>query len=530
MKSDSRRFAPLGLVLSAFALLTFIILLLVRGLASAGIFQPPDPLLLERATWISLSVIALGFALTAFIDPDRTRRFFLGRQVRNGSNAIIMLLAFLGILVFINLLAYQNPVSWDISESQKNTLSPETITLLESLPQAISARAYYTSSTNSTEVRRLFENFKQHSNGKFSYEFINPETNPIAAQQDVIDRDGTTVLQLGSSPLTERVAQADEEGLATTMVKLLNPEKRIIYFVTGHGEADIEQSSSTAFTLIKRALENKNYTVKPLTLGSAGSIPADANALVIAGPKIQIPEEEVKVLSTYLDNGGAMVIMEDPAVMTKYGDAPDPLAKLIADWGVTLQNDIIFDPRATPPTLVYADPLSYAQHPITEKLRSINSVFYWTQSLLPAETPPAGINLTPLVSTHDYAWGETDMASVQSGKVSYDETKDLAGPMVLAVAAENPAKKARLVIFGNSQFAADEQYSRGYGDILLNAIDWTANQEKLINISPRNSAQRTYNSPGNLGLIGMIITSICLIPLLVIFGGIITWISRRRRG
>lgn len=530
MKTNPRRFSLLGLVLSALAMLTFVSLLLVRGLASAGIFQPPDPQLLERAIWISLSIGALGLALTAFLDPDGTRRFLVGRQVQYGSNAVIMLLAFLGILLFINLLAYQNPLTWDVTESQKNTLAPETINLLKSLPQQITARAYYTNNTDSTQVRKLLENFKQHANGKFNFEFINPDSNPLSAQQDGIDRDGTTVLQLGSAQRTERVSQADEEGLAITMVKLINPEKRVVYFITGHGEADTEQVADTSYSLIKRALENKNYTVKPLNLGSEGKVPTDANTIVVAGPTTPVPAEEVQLLLTYLDKGGALVVMEEPAALTKYGNAPDPLAKLLADWGITLQNDIIYDPNVSSPRLVYADPLNYAQHPITEKLRGINSVFYETQSLLPAAVPPKGISLTPLANTYDYAWGETDMASIQTGQVSYDASKDLPGPLVLAMAAENASTHARLVIFGSAKFAENALYQRGNGDILLNAIDWSTQQEKLISLSPKNNTLRTYNPPGNLGLIAMILTSICVIPLLIIAGGVTAWVSRRKRG
>ena len=106
MKTEPRRFAPLGLVLSAIAVLAVIVILVVRGLASAGIVQLPDPEMLNRSLLICLSLFILGLALTAFLDPERTREFLTGRQAKYGSNAVIMLLAFLGILLFINILAY----------------------------------------------------------------------------------------------------------------------------------------------------------------------------------------------------------------------------------------------------------------------------------------------------------------------------------------------------------------------------------------------------------------------------------------
>ena len=59
--------------------------------------------------------------------PKRTRDFLTGRQVRHGSNALIMLVAFVLILVVVNAIVYQNPIQWDWTEDKQNTLAPETI-------------------------------------------------------------------------------------------------------------------------------------------------------------------------------------------------------------------------------------------------------------------------------------------------------------------------------------------------------------------------------------------------------------------
>jgi ABC-type uncharacterized transport system involved in gliding motility auxiliary subunit len=525
MKTDARRFAFLGLILSALAGLSFIVLLVIRGLAAAGIFQLPDPLLLNRANWICLSVFVLGLALTAFLDPDRTRRFLVGRQVQYGSNAFVMLAAFLGIIFFLNLLAFQNPKSWDITENQQNTLSPESIAMLKALPQNVSARAYYSTRTDPTQARKLLENFKQYGSGKFTYEFIDPESNPVAAQQDGVDRDATIALHMGDRK--ELVNLADEEGLDIAVIRLINPEKRVVYFLTGHGEPDIEQAADTSYSSIKTALENKNYTVKSLNLGNA-KVPDDAKTIVIPGPQTPLSTDEAKSLQAYLEKGGGVIVMEDPRALTKFGDTPDPLADLLKAWGITQQNDVLYDPNATPPLLVYADPLNYGQHAITAKMRGINSRFFTAQSLV--LEAPQGVTLTPLAQTYSEAWGETDLASIENNQVSFDQTKDILGPLTLAAAAENTNNQGRLVVFGDSEFATNALYKLGYGDILLNAVDWTTQQEKLISLTPKNNTARSYSPPGSAGLVSMILVSVCLIPILIFIGGVTTWYSRRKRG
>jgi len=160
----------------------------------------------------------------------------------------------------------------------------------------------------------------------------------------------------------------------------------------------------------------------------------------------------------------------------------------------------------------------------------LNSRFFTAQSILLAQTPPQGITLTALAQTYNNAWGETDLASIEGNQVSFDQTKDIIGPLVLAAAAEKTTNQGRLVVFGDSEFAANALYKLGNGDILLNAIDWATQQEKLISLTPKNNTARTYSPPGSAGLVGIILVSICVIPLLIIAGGVTTWYSRRKRG
>jgi ABC-type uncharacterized transport system involved in gliding motility auxiliary subunit len=215
--------------------------------------------------------------------------------------------------------------------------------------------------------------------------------------------------------------------------------------------------------------------------------------------------------------------------LTKFGDAPDTLADLIAPWGITLTNDFVVDPNVNPPSVAVSDPLAYGQHPITQSLRGVTFLFPTSRSIKVGEAPQ-GVTLTPLVLTNSNAWGETDFSSIDQNKVAFDATTDVPGPITLAVAAENATTHGRLVVFGDSEFPADVLYQRGNGDLLVNTIDWAAEQENLISLTPKQSTPRTFNPPATLGLVGMIVTSLCVIPLLVITGGVAAWLSRRRRG
>ncbi len=87
--------------------------------------------------------------------------------------------------------------------------------------------------------------------------------------------------------------------------------------------------------MLKTTLESKNYTVSSLNLLAENHIPEDAKVIVIAGPKKQLAQSEVDMLSAFQDKGGALVVLEEPCQLTDFGNAPDPLADYLAEnWNI----------------------------------------------------------------------------------------------------------------------------------------------------------------------------------------------------
>ncbi len=526
MNRDFRRYAPLGLILAGLALLTIFILLLVRGLSAATIVTLPDPTLLDRATWVAAALIALGLALTALLNPDGVRQFLTGRQAQYGSNAFIMLLAFAGVLIFINMIAAQNPKTWDLTEDKSNTLAPETIQTLQSLPAPVHARAYFSANANKDSAQKLLEKLQADSAGNFSYEFIDPELNKVAAQADNIQRDASIVLLMGEQ--RELVETVTENEMMSGLLRLLNPEARVIYFVTGHGEVDTQAPQDPSYASLSGGLTAKNYSVLPLDLRATGLVPADASAVIIAGAKKALSPAEMKSLQDYLARGGGLLILKEPEALAPFGETSDPLTTLAGQWGIGFADDLVVDPNVQPASFAASDPLAYGNHPITNNLRGVYTYFPTARSLTLGEAP-ASVSLTPLAVSSANAWGETDMASLQNQSVQQNDS-DLPGPLILAAAAEDSQTSARLVVIGDTELATDSLYSSGNADLLINAIDWAAKKDKLIDLTPKDRVDRQYAPPSTLGLVGIIVISLCLLPLIVLFGGFSAWYTRRRRG
>jgi len=523
-KFNPQQFAPAGLILALLALGSSIILGLVKGIAALKLYTPANPQTLTLALQISVGLTIVGLALYAMLAPEKVRRFLSGRQARYGSNTLINAVAFIGILFVINMLVYQNPKSWDVTEDKSHTLAPETLQALNMLPAKVTATAFYSARLSTTSVSQLLQDFKINSNGKFDYRFVDPDLDPVAARQAGITGDGKILLTMGERH--EIASYATEEELTRSLIRLISPETRVVYFITGHGEADISQSSNANLSSARSTLENKNYTVKTLNLAAENKIPEDARVIIVAGPTKPLSEQEVSLLKAYVEKGGSLIVLEDPLPLTNFGEAPDPLADYLAStWGITLDNDIIITPSQQP---LYAVAAGYdPNHPIT---RAMTMVVILPQARsISLGVPPANVTLTGLIQTAQQAWGETNFTDTNN--VKYDAGEDKAGPLTMAVAGENTSTKGRVVVFGNSLFITDNAFNAyGNSDIFINAVDWAAEQENLIQITPRQPVQRSFKLPSQLQWIAILIGSIFVLPGLVILAGIASWISRRQRG
>ena len=125
------RYEKIPLIISLIGLVATVLLALVKGTMALGMFTPEKPEPYNLALSISIGVTILGLAVYAMLAPDSVRNFLTGRQARYGSNAFIMVLAFVGIIFVANYLAYNNPVEpFDLTEDKENTLSPEMVTVL----------------------------------------------------------------------------------------------------------------------------------------------------------------------------------------------------------------------------------------------------------------------------------------------------------------------------------------------------------------------------------------------------------------
>lgn len=513
--NNYKKFAPYGLYLS-----------LLAAAASLGLFIVQRKMTLPLQ--ISLAVIVLGLALAVFLDPQKAKETITGRQGKNTSNAFLMVVAVLGILVVLNYLGNTYSRRWDLTEDKQNSLAQESLQILEKLPSKVSVVGYFSPRMSKETATQLLENYKSSSNGKFDYKFVDPDADPVAAKAAQITRDGTLVLSMDGH--SEQITYLDEKEISGALIRLSNPDKRNIYFLTGHGEYELETTTQeNKYSRVKAALEAKNYTVNSLNLLKTPSIPDNALAIVIAGGKVALNDKEVDLLKAFLEKGKAVVWLDNPSAESGIKSSDDLFAAYLkSDWGITVDDDLVIDTNVNPPTVIVAD--KYGNHPITNKLQNLVTLFPGARSVQ-YDSKHEKVVGYPLVSSSQASWGETDQASIASQKVSPDQKTDRMGPLDVALAAKNIDTNGRLVIIGDAEFANDNNYPQyGNGILLINSIDWAAGQEDLINLTPRDNTQRVLVPPTVFTTGSVMLVTVFLIPGAILAAGIITWIQRKKRG
>jgi ABC-type uncharacterized transport system involved in gliding motility auxiliary subunit len=492
----------------------------------------------NTAVQAALAVGILGLALAALMNPDGLQRWLGGRQARYGSNAAVMLVAFAGIVFLLNYLVYKNPKRWDLTEDQSNTFAPQTVAAIQQLSAPVRAVGFYstTYATARDSAQQLLERYKIESNGKFSYEFHDPISDPGLAKDFGVTRDSTLVLLMGDQ--RQELSFASEQEVTGALIRLANPETRVVYFVTGHGERDLRSTDKDGLAQVVQLLTKQNYDVQPLNLAVTTTVPSDAKALVLAGPLVPLSESELKLVDDYLKAGGSFIALLDPGVQTQASaDQPDPLADYLnKTWGLQLSDDVVVDfNNSYPNQPLFPLNASYGFSPITDKLQNIATVYPVSRSVVISGTAQTFPNLTyvPLVKLDEQAWGETNTESLSSETGPSADEADIRGdattPLNVAVSAEDTLSKGRLVVVGDSDFATNNVSNQGANaNLFVNSVNWAALDENLINLTPKFPTQRTLILTDVLAVRLIFLTVVVVMPLAVLALGAVVWFQRRR--
>ena len=491
----------------------------------------------SELSWSLSSVALITGAYFLFAERKMVRTFITSRSTIYSINSSVLIIVVLGILIFVNLLAYRHKHRFDFTEQSLYSLAPQTLKIISNLPREVKITGFFVpDSRNKMKVQNLLDGYLEKT-GKIEITYINPDKNPAIVKRYGVTLDGTIVLESGEQET--KVNTVNEESLTNALIKVTRDEKKKLYFLDGHGEKALDNRQKLGISAAKAALERDGYLVEKLLLLQTAEIPDDTNLLVIAGPEKPVLAKEIELIEDYLNRGGSVMILVDP--LSNFD-----METLLLKWGVQLKDDIVIDPLSRLYGGDFQEPIvsQYTVHDITRDF-ALATIFPLVRSVHALQKE--GVETTKLLQTGENSWGETNFDSAQ---VKFDKDIDQQGPIPVAVIAtkeitteEKPkgesddpdsmetkpkaVKKGKLMVVGDSDFIANSKFNfSGNSDFFLNSVSWLAEESDLISIRAKKRSNQPFHmsstSGSTLFIFGMI-----LLPGSVIFAGIRTWWRRR---
>jgi ABC-type uncharacterized transport system involved in gliding motility auxiliary subunit len=518
-----------------FGLLGLVCLLFGLGGAfmAGGTLESFGALALVVMTNILLGLFFLGLFLTT--GWEALRGLLGQRQARLGSGVVISTVMVVIILGAAAYLSNTHSYRLDLTEAGVFGLAPQSRQVLESLDDRLEIHAFVEGGI-SPQLKALLESYARES-PRVSYQLVDPDASP-----DLVGKFGIATLnsvRIGYGNESTVVTTPTEDAITNGIIKVTQTSSKTVCFVAGHGEPAVDdEENPRGYAVARKALENENYEVKTIIVASEGAIDESCTLVAITSPQRPFLPGEVNIIEEYLKQGGHLLVLLPPQA----GD-PD-LVTMLARWGALVGDDVVIDQqmRLFQGPTVGIEPIAaeYGQHPITERFRAESiTVYNLARSVEPNTEGTTGLTAVSLVKTGPRSWAESDVTTLfEENRVTLDGT-DRQGPISLAVAATANLKEmgtttegeARLVVFGNGRFA-DNQYLANPSffnrDLFLNSVGWLVGQEELVSVRSRSvRASRIQLTPEQNVMI--FVTSVLLMPQLLLLAGIVVWWRRRSR-
>ena len=480
-------------------------------------------------------------------------------------NLILQALLFTTLFGGLNYLALHYSWRFDLTHYRRYSLSPETRSYLRGLTRPV--RVVVTLSEDAPQdevvqagrdVRSLLREYAyaaaaNDAGHRVSVEYLDVFQRNREAQQLGIDQANAIVFISGDQRRVvtlgelyhiangEKQEFRAEQAFTSAILDVAAAERKKIYFLVGHGELDPDNTDPMrGLSSLRDELRLRNFATEKLDLGYTRKVPDDAALVVVAAP-LNVDRFAAEQLRQYLTARAGR------AILLLAARQPHGLDDLLADWGVMVDDDVIYD--INPESVTEEGDLriaAFQKHPITQMLidRQLALRLGETRSLRPepGRGTGSGLTLSTLAATSPTAWGERSYRLRQMPE--YNPGVDVRGlPQLdpanrlgIAVASERlqarsdlpfSVRGGRLVVFGCADLATNSRLTAaGNQTIFFNAINWTVDRDTQLAIPPR-PVERFQLSLSQQELVRLRYCLLFIVPGVVAVFGLMVYWSRR---
>ncbi|MCR5020883.1 GldG family protein [Ruminococcus sp.] len=446
--------------------------------------------------------------------------------------ALIFAAISLAIVVMINLMVSRLDITWDLTPTGIYKLTDTTTDYLDSVDKKVNFYFLQDMDELSTvrELMPLYNAMKEYSSYDcINFEAFEPDSEPektkelkklgfeLSSGDIVVECEGRskripryTMFNTINTPSSDGKQSRSSfyftgENIITGAIDaVVTGRETKIYFLTGHGEKSVD----TDYTKLKTNLAAHNYIAETLDLISKDSVPEDAAIVILAAPKNDISDNELKTLNDYLDRGGNICFWMSP------NDAELDyvnIEKLLKEYNIGMDYDVVeeTDPSLYVPndhtifmcSLVVADETTDID--ITSELRDIVDKGGAIPTMINSRSfvsiynqgtnSDHVFNGSLLQTTDKIGDGSSTAIGRPYGGAKPRET--LANSVLdLAMYSTDKARAdSKVMVIGTADFMDDDNIDQAYSTVLVNlqlsVFSWMYDSELALDFGIGNKEQ-----------------------------------------
>ena len=295
-------------------------------------------------------------------------------RARMGAYSAMALLLVALVLVAANFLASRMLARIDLTRDREFTVSDATKQVLRGLDDLVTIKVYFSKKLppNLAMLRRsiddILREYEAHAKGNLRVEHIDPGDDPEEEQKlrflgipqiqlNVLEKDQ---LQVINGYMGIAILYADrhhpipivqdsrtlEYDLTAGILLVLSEEKRVVGYLTGHQEPQLDREFEAM-----RQLLSDTYEVRTVDLeGGREEVPREVSTLIVARPQ-SVPERDQWQIDQFLMRGGRVLFLIDPIRIDDEMGLEQPLPvssnldEMLAHYGVRLRRALVQDLR-----------------------------------------------------------------------------------------------------------------------------------------------------------------------------------------
>lgn len=327
-----------------------------------------------------------------------------------------------------------------------------------------------------------------------------------------------------------------EEAITNAIVEVTLNEKPHVYILSGKSYYNTEQALSEVVSRLKDEANDIDY----LDILTTGEIPSDCSCLVITTLGQDLSELERDKILDYINNGGKMMMLTSQNMLEV--ETPN-LNQVLEQYGITLRYGAVLEQDSSKmlqdaPNMIITDVSASFMSKLDMKIKMCLINAGKIEFAADDKLEELGVTYETIASTTDKAFVRTNFNTDSTSKTTEDSEEGTAIVGAYVNKKISDDKNSQLIIYSNELFASNVQVlimSQYYThavelynneDVILNSISHLTEREDTIVIRKTNESE-TYSVTDQEDVI--IKTIIFVVPMLIIFTGIVVWMYRRRK-